>query len=347
MAVTRETLHLLHGLRIQIDDTVSAVTEDLVRAWANGWQLVVRDWEDAVGQLESLRSDGRWPTVSQVVRAEKAQAALEATYKGLQQLTDEAGVRILGGVGEVVQAANSHLDIIASQLPQQQQAVARAYMNRADTDQIRQIVVRTQEQVTKTLFPLPGDSFTTIRNTLVRGVAQGTNPREVARRMVRGVYADYAASLNRAMVVARTEMLDAHRVAAAAQQQANAKLLEGWQWAAALDERTCPACWAEHGNIYPLEVGGPDDHHQGRCARVAVVRSWKDLGYDVPEPASLMPDAQVRFDALGEDKQLAIMGPARLQALQSGKATLADMSTRRSNIGWRDSIGVTRVGDLP
>lgn len=347
MAATRETLRLLGEMRITIDDTVDAITDDLVRAWANGWQLVVRDWQDAAEAIQDAYDAGKTPTVSQVVRAERSERALQATYRGLQGLTDLAGVRIIQGLGDVAEAAAGTQRIIASQLPTNERAWATANLVRADTEQVRQIIVRTQEQVTKTLFPLPGDSFATIRRSLVRGVAQGQNPRAVARDMVANVKVGYEQALTRAMSIARTEMLDAHRLAAAAHQAANADVLQGWQWVAALDHRTCPSCWAQHGNIYPLEEPGPLDHQQGRCARLPLTKPWKTLGFTGREPKSLLPDAQRTFDRLSAAKQLQIMGPARLAALNDGRATLADMSTRRSNIGWRDSYGTTRVADLP
>lgn len=345
MAVTRETLKLLGQIRIRVNNTVDAATDDLVRSWAYGWQLVVRDWEAAVAELQQL-GDGKWPTRRQVLRASRAQAALEATFDGLMTLTDQAGVTIITGLSDVVDAARGQVDVIGSQLPQNTDVNLSAQLLRADPRQIEAILVRTQEQITKNLAPVAGDAFDTLRETLVRGVAFGQNPRVVAREMVRGIQVGHAEALTRSMVIARTEMLDAHRTAAQAHEGANTDVLEDWQWAATLDSRTCPSCWGQHGTLHPLTEPGPIDHQQGRCARLSRTKSWKDLGFDIEEPASIMPDAQSVFDALPREDQLKVMGPKRLQLLNDGDIEWSDLSTRRTNPGWRDSQVVTPLRDL-
>lgn len=346
MATTRETLRLLGQIRIQIASTVDAITDDLVRQWAFSWNLVLRDWQDAIADLQLAAGDSRWPTRSQVIRAERAQRALEATYEGLQRLSTHAGVTITAGLGQAVEAASGQLDLIASQLPQSQQLFMRTALIRADTEQISQIVTRTQEQVTKLLAPVAGDAYETIRETLIRGVALGQNPRVAARRMVRGIEVGYNQALTRAMVITRTEMLDAHRGAAMVHEQANANVLQGWEWVAALDARTCPSCWAQHGTMHSIDEAGPIDHQQGRCSRLPVTKSWKDLGFDIPEPPSLLPDAETKFHSLAQSTQLKIMGPQRLQMLKDGDVGWSDLSTLRHNPGWRDSQVVTPLRDL-
>jgi SPP1 gp7 family putative phage head morphogenesis protein len=346
MATTRETLRLLGQIRIQIADTVDGIIDDLVRSWAYSWNLVLRDWQDAVADLQAASGDKRWPTRSQVLRAERAQRALEATYAGLQRLTEHAGITITAGVSQVTNAAAGHLDVIASQVPDTHQAIFRTSLVRADTEQINQIILRTQEQVTKLVAPVAGDAFETIRETLIRGVAQGQNPRVAARRMVRGIEVGYNEALTRAMVITRTEMLDAHRAAARLTGLANANVLQGWQWVCALDARTCPSCWAQHGTIHPLDEFGPIDHQQGRCSGLPVTRSWKDLGFDIEEPASVLQDAEAKFQTLSPSTQRKIMGPQRLQLLNNGDISWSDLSTLRHNPGWRDSQVVTPLRDL-
>lgn len=345
MAVTRETLKLMGQIRIQIADTVDAVTDDLVRSWAYAWTQVVDDWERAVADLTAASVDGKWPSFTTVIRAERAQAALEATYAGLQSLTDEAGVRIVAGLSDVVEAAQGHVGVIASQLPSSA-ADLRGGLVRADANQIRSIVVRTQEQVTKSLFPLAGDSYDIIRSTLIRGVTLGENPREAARKMVRGLEVGHSQGLTRALNIARTEMLDAHRGGALDVRKANADVLQGWEWVSALDKRTCPSCFAQHGTRHPADEPGPNDHPQGRCTAMPVTKSWKELGFDLEEPPSLLPNAQSVFASMPRADQLAVMGPGRLALLDAGDIGLSDMSTLRTNPGWRDSYTVTPLKAL-
>jgi hypothetical protein len=51
MAVTRETLKLLGGIRIRVADGVDAATDDLVRSWARAWKIVEEDWKAAIEEL--------------------------------------------------------------------------------------------------------------------------------------------------------------------------------------------------------------------------------------------------------------------------------------------------------
>jgi hypothetical protein len=85
---------------------------------------------------------------------------------------------------------------------------------------------------------------------------------------------------------------------------------------------------------------------QGRCARLPKTKTWAELGFDIPEPPSLLPDAGEVFAGLPQADRLAIMGPTRLHALDDGLASLADMATRRRTPGWRDSWAPTPARGL-
>src|SRR5207237_168588 len=116
-----------------------------------------------------------------------------------------------------------------------------------------------------------------------------------------------------------------------------------WVWQAQLDSRTCPSCWAQHGSVHDLSETGPNDHQQGRCARVPKTKSWRDLGFSVREPADLMPDAQTAFRAMSKADQLAVMGPVRLHALNAGVLPWSALSMKVTTKGWRDSYAATPV----
>ena len=101
-----------------------------------------------------------------------------------------------------------------------------------------------------------------------------------------------------------------------------------------------------HGTIHDLDEPGPIDHQQGRCARVPVSKSWRDLGIDIPEPPSVVPDALASFRAMPKSDQLAVLGHTRLALLDSGRIRWSDLATRRQTDGWRDSIIPTPLADL-
>lgn len=350
MAVDDETIRLARKLRVTIDAQVDATVRDLVRAWARAWDEIHAAWADAMMDLAVASTDGRWPSLTLIARSERAQRALAVATEEIASLAEFAGVTITDRLGKVVtDTPEWQARIIASQLPAEAGTTAElvARFNRVDQQALGAIVERTTEQITASTYRLGSVAQDAMRRVLVRGIAVGDNPRKAAAEMVRRAEGTFNGGLTRALTIARTEMLDAHRSAAAASHFANENVLAGWQWLAQLDTRTCPSCWAQHGNRYDLDVMGPMDHQQGRCARLPITRTWRELGFDIDEPPSIIPDARAVFDGLPQADRLAIMGPARLQALDDGLIDLGDLSQRRSTSGWRDSFAPTPLRALP
>lgn len=336
-------------MRAAVDALADGVTRRLVAAWVRTWDTVTWELADAIGELQSLAQDGQWPSRRQVERAERARRGLDLVRQALERLAALARTEISRAAGDAADVAVARMgQIIASQYPAEagDPAVLAVRFGRVPEDQISAIVQRTTQQIHALTWPLPRLAVEAMKQELVRGVVMGDNPRAAARQLLKRLEGQFNGGLARAMNIARTEILDAHRMAAAASQEANSGVLAGWVWTAKLDSRTCPSCWAQHGQLHPLEEPGPLDHQSGRCARTPKTKSWKDLGFDVPEPADVMPDARQVFDSLPRADQLAIMGPARLDALDRGDITWDDLSTRRRTDGWRDSYGVTPVRNL-
>lgn len=348
MAITTDTLRLTRDLRLELDDLVNGETRLQVQSWARAWDEIAAEMQAAVQDLLAV-GDGQWPTRAQINRATRAQAALALARERLDTLAAQAGVRIVDTAGQATDLGSAGQPrVIVSQLPPAagEQAALVARFDRVSREALDAIVARSTEQITALTQPLSTEATEAMRRTLVRGVAVGDNPRRAAATMLRRLEGGFNGGLTRALTIARTEMLDAHRAGAAAQQSANADVLAGWVWHAQLDRRTCPSCFAQHGQLHPLDDPGPLDHQQGRCARTPKTRSWREFGFNIDEPPDLMPDARRVFTDLDPADQLAIMGPRRLAALRRGDIAWADLSQRRSTDGWRDSFGVTPVRDL-
>jgi hypothetical protein len=352
VAVTRETLRLLDGMRVSVGAHVDDVTRTLVSAWARSWDVLAAAWQQAIEDVIAEVEDGRWPSQTQIDRLDRAQRALGVTRTQVLQLGDLAGVTVIQLLPTITsQALVWQRALVESQLPTPAQlqgitSTVSVEFNRVDPHAIDAIVRRTTQDITSELATLSPDAEEAMRRRLIEGIALGDNPRAAAARMLRDVEGQFNGGLARALNVARTEMLDAHRNAGRAADLANPKLVTGWTWGAVLDTRTCPSCWSKHGEHHPADEPGPYDHQSGRCARIPDTESWSSLGFDIPEPASLLPDAESTFYALPESKQLQIMGPARLEALTSGKAQWGELSVRRTSAGWRDSHAVRPVRDL-
>lgn len=344
-----ETLRLAASLRDEVGAQVDAETRRLVAAWVREFNVLLPELDAALAELAAAQKDGGWPTRSQIIRASRLQQALALAEERLTVLANAAQVNLVNAAGEVVDlAVTLEPRLIASQMPSTAgpTATLAVTFDRVDPATVDAIVQRTTEQITALTQPLAPRAAEVMRQELLRAIPAGLGPKDAARRMLNRLEGAFNGGLTRALVISRTELLDASRAGAKAQQQANSDVLTGWTWSATLDTRTCPSCWVQHGSEHALDEDGPLDHQQGRCVRLPKVKTWRELGFDLDEPASLLPDAQQTFAALPEQDQLQIMGAARLAALQSGRASWADLSSRRTTTGWRDSFGVTPVGQL-
>lgn len=340
MAVTARTLKLQRELRAELAKITDAQVRALVSAWVDAWDEISPDLTAAL--LEQLVAGDR-VTKAQLLRSTRIRKALVVVANNLEELARGAGVLMTGDLrGVITTAGAAQASVIDSQLPPGQDLVELETWSRVSDRQIDAIVKRSTQQITSTLRPLPRETYDVVRRELIRGVASGSNPRATAARMVRRAEKSFNGrlGLTRALNVARTETLDAHRSAAALGMSQHADVLTGWQWQAALDRRTCPACISMHGSEHPLSEPGPLGHQQCRCARLPIPKTWADLGFDVQEPASVLPDAEEFFTSLPADARLEILGPSRHAAYVAGEFPMDAWSVRKSTDGWRDSYHV-------
>ncbi|MDN4173928.1 phage minor head protein [Nocardioides sp. SOB77] len=342
MAVTAETLRIQQRLNQAINRIVDAQTRDLVRAWVDAWTELEPDLTAAL--LEQLTAGDR-VTRAQLLRSTRLRKALTAVADHLETLVAAAGVRMTADLRDVIDLAGAaQASVIDSQLPAGSDLLDDLESwSRVDDRQLAAIVRRSTEQITARTRPIPAEQYQLLRRELIRGVAAGTNPRATAARIVRRSEKRFNGGLSRALTIARTETLDAHREGARLGRMEHADVLRGWQWVSALDVRTCPSCWAKHGSVHPIDVFGPDDHQQGRCTALPLVKPWADLGLDVEEPPSLVPDAGDRFAQLSAAAQRTVLGPARYDAWTAGGYPMDGWTQRRTTDGWRDSWGVSPV----
>lgn len=336
MAYSDDSERIVGRLRASLQLITDQQVRAMTAAWVTAWDDLAPDLQAA---LDDLVVDGVRPTRAQLTRSRRLVNALALIESRLALLVDQSAASTIAQLRDVVDSAGAVTDqLISSMLPPGANVNGWARVDPASLDAI---VERTTEQITKLSFPLADQAAASMRRELVRGMLVGSNPREAARRMVARSESVFNGGLARAMTIARTEMLDAHRAGAALAEQANADVLAGWMWVASLSERTCPACWAKHGTVYDLDEPGPLGHQNCRCARVPRTKSWRELGFDVDEPPSILPDAEAAFAELPATTQLDVLGPARFTAWRAGQYPMSTWAVKRSTPGWRDSWHVT------
>jgi hypothetical protein len=338
VAITAKTLQLTKRLRTDLLKITNAHDRALTKAWVDAWDIVSTDLENAVNELIA-NAQGGLLSRAMILRSRRLQSALEAIARKLEQLSSDAGQLITDDLPSVVRAAGEAQEaIIASQLPKAELDGLVGW-TAVDPKAINAIVQRTTERITSELWPLSAEADAVVRREIVRGIATGSNPRNTAKAIMRGAEGGFNGGLSRALVIARTETLDAHRAAAAEAHAANADVLGGWIWLTDLSPRTCPACLGMAGTEHPLSEPGPQGHPQCRCARGPRTKTWAELGIDIDieEPASALPDAGEWFAQQDERTQRSILGPARYEAWKRGDYPMSDWAVRKPNPAWRAS----------
>ena len=148
-----------------------------------------------------------------------------------------------------------------------------------------------------------------VTDALVDAIAIGTNPREVARLLQQQL----GLGLTWSLTTARTAQLWSYREATRQSYLANRDIVGGWRWWSALDRRTCPACLAQHGRLYPVDevLNG---HHNCRCVAVPDVPLARQLGI------APLPDTtgEQWLRNQQEADQRAQLGPGLYAAWQAG-----------------------------
>jgi len=115
---------------------------------------------------------------------------------------------------------------------------------------------------------------TEIANAIRTGYFEGLTNAEIVRRLTEN---EFAGSVRQAEAVVRTAIGHTANTARNAVWQANADIVSGVEWVAALDSRTTATCRGRDGQVYPVDSGPrPPAHWNCRSTTVAVLKDDKD-----------------------------------------------------------------------
>lgn len=334
------------ALRLEADHAAALATR-----WVQVWDALAPEYQATLTDALAAADDTGWVS-ARTLRGSRLEQALALTRERLVELVDGDVVLAAQTTLPVMQAMvdGSTAAILTQPVAAGQAGVVVAW-DAMNTRALDAIVARTTGRIESKAKRLPDDVVRLMRDELTRGVAVGDNPRTTARRMTTKAGDRFLGGRNRALNIARTEMLDASRAAQQAHDAANTDVLKGWQWLASLDRRCCAGCLSMHGRMFDLDEPGPLGHQSCRCARVPVTKTWADLGIPgmADDPLPVDPgEGQRFFDDLAEDSKLQAMGGSRkrLDAYQSGDLAWDDLAVRRTTKGWRDSYVMPSAAGL-
>jgi SPP1 gp7 family putative phage head morphogenesis protein len=136
---------------------------------------------------------------------------------------------------------------------------------------------------------LSSSSFRRVRDTIRAGIVEGRTTDQIVRDL-RGTraqgYRDGILDSNRRTTetVVRTAVNHTANTAREYTYERNADLIKGVRWNSTLDGRTSAVCRARDGKVYePGKGPRPPAHFNCRSSTSPVLKSWRDLGFDIDE----------------------------------------------------------------
>ena len=344
MTITPETLLQHERLTIRTNSLVDQSVRTLTARWATAWEEISDEWVNTIGEVTASQASGEPLQPGQIAQMGRVQAALEHTAAQLDELTEGIPDAVDAPLADIIKdTAEATREVIASQLPEDY-ALAHPFA-KLNTTSFDWIIARTGERIHAASWPLTDDAVAAMKKTLMRAVPAGWGADRAAMGMLDRVRTEFNGGLSRALTIARTEMLDAHRAAFHHTNQQTADVLAGWVWTTKLDSKTCPACIAMHGTLHTLDTAGPIGHPNCRCVGIPKTKTWAELGYAEDEPADMLPDADAWIRDNPTQARQAL-GPDRYRMLQDGQISRDQLAHRRDNPDWRPSMQPTPVRDL-
>ena len=180
-----------------------------------------------------------------------------------------------------------------------------------------------------------------IRDAVRMGMVEGESIDAIARR-IRGTralqYKDGIMEISRrgAQAMVRTAVNHTATQSREALYKNNDDIVKGVQWVSTLDGRTTPICQSRDSMVFPVDSGPrPPAHINCRSTTVCVVKSWRELGFDIDEaPASTrasmdgqVPDKTAYNEWLSGQPasvQDEILGKGKGELFRSGGFTVQD-----------------------
>lgn len=193
---------------------------------------------------------------------------------------------------------------------------------------------------------------TRYRDEIRQGVFAGETLGQLKQR-IRGTKAQnfqdglMALTSRNADALIRTSLLSVANAARYETLKANDDVLDGQQWMATLDDRTCPICqaldaqsWdfdgAKMGDTQQDFPGPPPQHFNCRCTLVPVLKSWAQLQRDAGQDDKLGK----KLDAI--ERKIGPGTRASMDGQVSGKMTYEDWLKQQDVSMQRDILGAKR-----
>jgi SPP1 gp7 family putative phage head morphogenesis protein len=294
----------------------------LLAAYGAAYGRIAAALDELLRQMEEAKARGETVGASWLARRSRLESLQDQVSLEIVQFGNYADRTILNGQTEAVRAAEANaLDLMRMGAQISDVVETGAAFNRVPFGALEQLVgFLADGSPLRELFAMNGPfAAHAAEEALVSGVAQGKNPRAIARELRDALEVPKV----RALTIARTEVLRAYRGATGETIKANSDLVEGYIRVASLSIRTCPMCWALHGTFHEASEEFAT-HPNCRCTQVPAV-----MGARPKIKAGAMA-----FRDLSEEKQIEILGPKKHALYKAGKFDLPDLVEQTRSERW-------------
>jgi SPP1 gp7 family putative phage head morphogenesis protein len=303
----------------------------LALAYAQSYDRALREVEDITRQIAAAKRNGESVTKAWLRKADRLQRIKAQLALATEQYASQATGLIEGSQYEAIRKATAHADELIAM--GRESIAAPKTFTRAPLEATERIVgfLGDGSPLRDVLLSAAKESASRAADLLVQGVALGKNPRSIGKDL-----RDQAGVAQaRAATIARTETLRAYNTATVDNYRANDDVLEGWQWLATLDARTCALCWAMHGTLHPLaeDFGS---HPNCRCTPIPAV---------IGSPNRVTPGVEL-FERQEPAIQEQILGPKTYGLYKQGYIGLSDVVNRTVDPVWGPQLKRVPYRDL-
>lgn len=315
----------------------------LVTAYGRAWAAISRDLAALTQAIEAAQSRGETVNAVWLARESRYRALMDQVETQINGLAQQAGPLVRRQQAKAITAAAGHAEALArAALGPPPPGVAVTW-DRVPVEAPRELIgaLGDGRPLGELLSMFGPEARAAADEALTTALLRGQSPRIAAQALEAAVQ---GMGRNRALRLARSSMLDAYRDSTLAAYRQN-DVITAYKRIAAYGPRTCLACLALSGKIYPL---GQDfsRHASCRCALVPVTKSWSDLGYpDIPEPAQPETGA-AWFARQPEATQRRMIPIGAWPDFQAGRIVLADFAEEGVSPLWGANVRQRLLRDV-
>ena len=331
MAITPLVIELADQYRAALLARERQAASAMVRYYGLIWQDLQTQINALDAEIQSLRASGGIASADKITRLTRTRNVQTQVAQELDKFSDVAGGVISAAQREAIAAGERDAyNLTLAAFPQGSVSIN---FWRMPVGAVETMVgfVADGTPLNDLIRGYVGEAAESFLDELVKGLAEGKNPRAIASILRQ----EFGMGLTKSLLITRTEQLRAYRTATLGSYN-DSGVVKGWQRHAAKGERTCMACIVLDGKVYDLATE-MDDHPNGRCSMLPITKTYAEMGIDAPEPTFQDETAREWFERQEEATQRGMMGGGMFDAWRDGRFTLDNIPKIVNNKVWGDS----------